>query len=80
MAATAAIRERPSREHQPEARPSTSAGVPGPQTAAPRALFVWPADALDIAAYKAEAHRLRARAIAQMMMCAGTWMRRALIG
>jgi hypothetical protein len=43
-------------------------------------LFVWPADALDIAAYEAEAHRLRARAIAQMMMRAGTWMRRALIG
>jgi hypothetical protein len=80
MAATAAVRDRPCRQHQPEARPSTSAETPRPRAAAPGALLIWPADALDISAYRAEAHRLRTRAIAQTMMRAGAWMRGALTG
>ncbi|HEY2758944.1 MAG TPA: hypothetical protein VGJ01_24815 [Pseudolabrys sp.] len=66
MATTELILEKTSHERTAEARPTTVPAVSRPKPATPTNLSVWPPTAVDIAAYRTEAHRLRSQAIAEV--------------
>jgi len=74
MATTTLILEKSSAKRPADSHAVTLA-APQQKPAAPRHLSVWPAAGASVAAYRTQAHRLRAEAIAGALKWGWTWLR-----